>query len=103
MESESTYSEPCDLLSGSYSDVSIRGERERLGVGVQLKSGGKNKRRSKGRQETDGTAASMYVLCHHIYTCPNLRGRQYLMNGIMREGRDTKFVRVCQSLSEVVG
>ena len=27
---------------------------------------------SKGRWGTDGTAASTYVLCHHVYMCPNL-------------------------------
>src|ERR1700726_4678639 len=69
-----------------------KGEQERLGVRVRSKTGGENKRRSQGRRGTDGTAASTYVLCHHVYTCPNLPGGQYLTKGVTWEGRKTKSV-----------
>src|SRR6202030_1030269 len=79
------------------------GKQERLGVRFRSKARSKNRRGSKDRWGTDGTAASMYVLCHHIYTCPNLPGGQCLMKGLMREGRNTKSVGVHRSPSEVVG
>src|ERR1700731_3826025 len=75
------------------------GKEERLRVGIRSKAWSKNRRRGKGRQGTDGTAASMYVLCHHIYTCPNLPDGQCFNEGIARKSKD--YIR--QSPSESAG
>src|ERR1700730_7259782 len=64
------------------------GKQERLGVGIRSKARSKNRRRGKGRWGTDGTVASTYVLCHHVYTCPNLPDGQCFNKGIARKSKD---------------
>ena len=64
-------------------------KQERLRVGIRLKAWSKNRRRGKSRQGTDGTAASTYVLCHHVYTCPNLPDGQCFMKGLQERAKLT--------------
>src|ERR1700730_9477557 len=63
-------------------------KRERLRVRFRSKAQSKNRRRGKDRQGTDGTVASTYVLCHHIYTCPNLPGGQCFTKELQRRVKD---------------
>src|ERR1700730_16076062 len=77
-------------------------KQEWLRVGIRLKARNKNRRRGKGRRGTEGTAASTYVLCHHVYTCPNLADGQCFTKGLQERAKITSF-GVHRSPPEIVG